>query len=191
MQVFGMVLLLLALVCSAGCAKNKKQETANAAANAAKVQTTDQKSKEGSEKSNAAAGEQKAPEAEATDETESAPEAEPERESENESEPEQAPAAEEGHTYTCDYFYLDVPSDWEEGSWSVNQTEDNQWEFRHDVIGPDGDTYASVLWIMVQTDPDQSSEFAQESIGTTSQGYPVYTGGAGGASTKQATITLR
>ena len=91
-----------------------------------------------------------------------------------------------GHSFTTDYFYVDVPSDWKQNEWSVTQLDDHTWQISHK---PAND-YGGAICIAVAKDNPWPVYGTQE-LGATSTGLNVYVGnGAGDGLEKYLTIGL-
>ena len=91
-----------------------------------------------------------------------------------------------GHSFTTDYFYVDVPSDWKQNEWSVTQLDDHTWQISHK---PAND-YGGAICIAVAKDNPWPVYGTQE-LGATGTGLNVYVGnGAGDGLEKYLTIGL-
>lgn len=82
----------------------------------------------------------------------------------------QAQAAQGGHSFQTDYFYVDVPSSWKSSEWSVRQTDDHTWQFMHT---PANDYAAGATVSVAESDPWPGSN-ATEDLGPTGTGVNVF-----------------
>lgn len=95
-------------------------------------------------------------------------------------------AANGGHSFVTDYFYVDVPSDWKSSEWSVERVDDHTWTITH---MPAND-YGGAISIAVAKDNPWPWYGTQE-LGATGTGLNVYLGnGAGDGLEKYLKIEL-
>ena len=96
-------------------------------------------------------------------------------------------AANGGHAFMTDYFYVDVPSSWKSSEWSVEQIESHRWRFSH---MPANDYGGLADVVVAESDPWPNSN-ATHNLGMTGKGLNVYYTQAGAGFFNQgATITL-
>ena len=95
-------------------------------------------------------------------------------------------AANGGHAFMTDYFYVDVPSSWKSSEWSVEQIDSHRWRFSH---MPANDYGGAADVVVAESDPWPNSNTTH--LGMTGTGLNVYYTQAGaGFFDKGATITL-
>ena len=96
-------------------------------------------------------------------------------------------AANGGHSFMTDYFYVDVPPSWKSSEWSVKKVNDHTWMFSH---MPPND-YGGGVCIAVAKDnpwPQQGTKI----LGETGTGLYVYMGAeAGKGIAKDLKVTLK
>lgn len=97
--------------------------------------------------------------------------------------PEPEPAPEESHYYECDYFYVDVPDAWQDGT--IVEEDEGSWSFAH----PEGQYVNQTI---LTTDPSPISG-RHWLAGTASDGTQVWANDAatGFFGEGKGTITLK
>ena len=100
--------------------------------------------------------------------------------------PAEKPAPQESHYFECEYFYVDVPESWQQGT-NVEQTDAGEWNFSH----PEGN-YVNQTIVTTSSDPMSGPNY-HWLIGTTSDGTELWANDAatGFFGDGKATITLK
>lgn len=74
-----------------------------------------------------------------------------------------------GHSFTTDYFYIDVPSDWNQNEWSVTQVDDHTWTISYKPAS----NYGGASSIAI-ADDDPWPYYNTQELGTTGTGKHVF-----------------
>lgn len=94
--------------------------------------------------------------------------------------------ASDGHSFSNDYFYIDVPADWKPSEWSVEQISASGWRFSYD---PEND-YGGGADIVVASDDPWPKNGNTKDLGKLADGQNVYASEAGAGFLKYVTFGL-
>lgn len=123
------------------------------------------------------AAEEKAAAEQAAAEKASEEQAAAEKASEEQAAAEETADSYNGHSYSNDYFYIDVPADWNSSDWSVEQISEYKWDFEYK---PNNHPTGGAVIVVAMDNPWSSNNGAVKNLGKLANGQNVYANFAGG-----------